>query len=358
MTHAPHLCTPPVRLLCVACASRSDGRLVQDGSEPASDAGNGSWGYKYAVVTDRFSACNRRMGKRPEGCVITRCASAHGNGGNKQANRNSEYKGDKRMGTENKRRIGEAVVLILFFIFDGYEFWPTSHLIALSAAILGTSAVFFAEMPIRAWIISSAGLVFVAAVIYFTASPILPEETETHGWLLPANDDTPHNSCGSIGIGKGQLLVIVGSNALVNRGTQKFQALNVGSCPVISFDRNQEGLAIDADVFDEAGILVARVESNEFHLVPGQYSYSKRPDRSTLVVFNREGHELLRIRYLNPLTAQIRGIFACKGSEPIIVTDEAVMTVGRKAALSIGNCLFDDPAGIRLPVGPSRAHSN
>ena len=59
----------------------------------------------------------------------------------------------------------------------------------------------------------------------FTASPILPEETEIHGWLLPASDDTPHNSCGMIGIGKYQLLVIAGSNAIVNRGTQKFRAL-------------------------------------------------------------------------------------------------------------------------------------
>jgi hypothetical protein len=192
----------------------------------------------------------------------------------------------------------------------------------------------------------------------FTASPILPEETEIHGWLLPASDDTPHNSCGMIGIGKDQLLVIAGSNAIVNRGTQKFRALTVGSCPVISFDRNQEGSAIDADVFDESGILVARVESNEFHLVPGKYSYGNRPDRSTLTVFDREGNELLAIRYLNPSTIQIRGVFACKGSEPIMVTDDAVMTVGRKAALSIGNCLFDDPAGIRLPVGPARAHSN
>ena len=40
-----------------------------------------------------------------------------------------------------------------------------------------------------------------------------------------------------------------------------------------------------------------------------------------------------------------------------MVTDDAVVTVGRKAALSIGNCLFDDPAGIRLPVRPARAHS-
>ena len=38
-----------------------------------------------------------------------------------------------------------------------------------------------------------------------------------------------------------------------------------------------------------------------------------------------------------------------------MVTDDAVMTVGRKAALSIGNCLFDDPAEIGFPVRPARA---
>jgi hypothetical protein len=40
-------------------------------------------------------------------------------------------------------------------------------------------------------------------------------------------------------------------------------------------------------------------ETMNVHLVSGQYSYSERPDAHRLVVYNRQGNDLLWVRYVN-----------------------------------------------------------
>jgi hypothetical protein len=89
-------------------------------------------------------------------------------------------------------------------------------------------------------------------------------------------------------------------------------------------------MRIDADVFDTHGNLSARIRDNEFNVIPGQHSYRERPDRSTLVVYDKQGKEMLRVRYLNPAAAQIRGIFACADMPPVTISDTGIKPASGK----------------------------
>jgi len=59
------------------------------------------------------------------------------------------------------------------------------------------------------------GLITFAAQPYFP--PPLPQETGNHGWLIPANDPTPPNSCTNIGVPVTQaaLTIILGDGAAI-----------------------------------------------------------------------------------------------------------------------------------------------
>jgi hypothetical protein len=245
------------------------------------------------------------------------------------------------------KRIGEFLILGLYLAIDVVEIWHKSHFWTLVVAVIGGVALILLDggFSWRQITVMTALSVVGCAMIYLVAPPILPEETETHGWLLPANDPTPTSYCGEMG----GLTVIAGQNAFVSTMSGKFVALIVDSCPVLCVDRGESGVQIDADVFDDQGNLSARVENNEFHLIPGQVSYQKRPDRSTLIAYDRQGKELLRIRYLNPKVLQIRGVFTCKGSKPVTITDDRIILPGDRPGApssAYGNCNINSPIPI------------
>jgi hypothetical protein len=241
------------------------------------------------------------------------------------------------MRPENKRRIGEAVVLILYFIIDGYEVWPTSHLIALLIAVVGISAVVYAEAPIIWWFVCTAMLAVIAWAFYFIAPPIPPEETQEHGWLEYAS------------IQNDAIITLLGNNVVFSDKPRKFTALTVGHCPVVLIDHSHGNkLFVDADVFNSSGYLAVRIQSNEFHLIPTQIAFGTRPDRSTLTVTGPKGEELFWIRYLNPKAVQVRGVFACENHRPITVTDDGIV-LPNKAVIS-GNCA--EATGRGLWIGP------
>jgi hypothetical protein len=208
------------------------------------------------------------------------------------------------------------------------------------ATVIGIAALLFLDgsfSEYKIFIITAVLCVF-CSIIYFVAPPILPEETETHGWLLPANEPTPPNGCDSMAPPKEAILFLFGSNGVWSTSNEKIHVFTLGSCPVLSMQHKAHRLLIDADLFDNSGNLVVRITKNEFNLVSGQYSYGERSeDRSTIAVHDRQGNEVFYIRYVNPAVARVRGEFSCRDGTTAIITDDRVFDPKRRNLIS-GSC--------------------
>jgi hypothetical protein len=161
------------------------------------------------------------------------------------------------------------------------------------------------------------------------------QETETHGWLLPANDPMPHNSSideMSTTTTAHTLFVLLGSTTtwLADSDTRR-AILGLGGRRVLSMWRKGDKVAVDADFFAPTGNLAARIERNEFHLISGEYSFSRRSqDLSALSVFDKKGNLFFSIHYLNPRVVKILGTFLAidsKGFLDRVIIDNDVMHV-------------------------------
>ena len=224
-----------------------------------------------------------------------------------------------------RRRIGEAVVLALFFIADALGVWPESHGKALLIGAAGTAAVLFIELPLRPWLISS-GIIAVAALgINWAIGPVPRPEVEVSGLLQPGNDPVPVNPCVQGTNKQPTFSVLFGANAFQVPSTGQFAIFRRADRAILSAEMAPEGLAIDADIFGLSGSLVGRIVRNEFHVVTSDKTFAeRRGDLSTLAVLDGSNNELLYVRYMNPLTIRVRGIFAAPGKKTVRITDDSL----------------------------------
>ncbi len=104
---------------------------------------------------------------------------------------------------------------------------------------------------------------------------LLSEETEIHGWLLPADEPTPRNGCakpGAPSIPREAILFIAGTAAWTE-SQGKSLVLHIGDSNLLFVQREGPRLAFDADIFNKQGNLVVRITENEPQLIYGEYSY-------------------------------------------------------------------------------------
>jgi hypothetical protein len=203
----------------------------------------------------------------------------------------------------------ELFFTVVFFIINFYFIWPISH---VKAWLLMTTTVAISLALIIPRIGIGLGvLVFATGLVstYFVPPMSLPE-TETHGWLIPANDPNP-----ALGICEGPkdaLRIFFGSNIYWTT-LQDAIVITLHRHPMLTIHRTKKGLQIDADIFNSSGEGVVHIERNEFHLIKGEhevsYAESRETDRSTLLVRGPQFQEVLFIHYLNPRALRVRGIF-------------------------------------------------
>lgn len=248
------------------------------------------------------------------------------------------------MHTENKRRLGEALTLILYFILDAYAIWPESHLKALFAAVFGTAVVLLIELPWRWWAASTTALAIIAMIVYFVIGPVIVPDVEVTGLLQAGGEPTPPNGCdrtpyGIPALPPDTLKVLFGNNAVAHTGQGKFTALQIAQCPVLAMERTASGIGVFADLYDAKGKLIARVTNNQIHVLTGEHvSLDRRGDLSTLIVTDGAGAELLHVRYLNETAIKVRGVFGCPGH-----------TLVRTPEMFINNsCLANNMVGISV----------
>jgi hypothetical protein len=232
---------------------------------------------------------------------------------------------------QDKRRemIGGILATGLWFSIDLYFLYPEHHQAGFWLGLLFVSFQLI-QIPIfelrTTAIVIALILGLVGGIGQFILPPTPLSETETHGWLVPADDTTPANACAGKVQGNA-LLVIFGTNAIWS-GKDDFVALKIGDCTTLEVNRTRQGLGVTVDIHAANEDLISRIVRNEFHLVPGEFAYADRSaDLSTLTVYDRAGKEMLYVHYANPHALDIRGKFFCSGVS-------VVATAGRDVVMN------------------------
>ncbi len=169
------------------------------------------------------------------------------------------------------------------------------------------------------------------ATVYFDKSKNLAKRvtlTEAlEGLLIPANEPDPPNPCWHMTIPNEALKMFLGNTNLVwTTGTQAV-VLRFGKQEVLSIRRTDKGAAVSAKVFSEDGKVVAQIVDNQFYINPNNF-FRKAGDKHSLVVYDLEAQEVLRVRYLNTLSFKVTGVFYSVGMQRVLISED-VMMVGK-----------------------------
>ncbi len=165
------------------------------------------------------------------------------------------------------------------------------------------------------------GFVGVGLIMWAYSAQTDWELSQPDAPLLPATDPDPPTSCSSIPSNalrvymKGQLHwatkfphTVIGFGNEEELKTQQFEKALV-------LDRRDTQLLISAKVRGRDSKLLATIDNNEFNINTNNAlpTHKPRPDKSTLIVHDQEGNEVLNIRYLNPHSVRITGILYFRG---------------------------------------------
>jgi hypothetical protein len=239
-----------------------------------------------------------------------------------------------------------AGATILAGIVAFISFYPQSHFVAFMvlAAFCSLVAAYqlytidFSPAEIAISIIPIFGIALVGCHV---VGPNLPAETENHGWLLPAELPVPTTNCFPDGRG---LMFIAGRNiAKFDSDAVKATLLTLDSTHIISVEQQDNKLSFNVDLFDDDGNIAVKIIRNEFHLTPNsKVSYQERSDdRSAITVHDNKDREILYIKYANPKTVFIRGIFHSSEGNSAVIDDDEITLHGTSTLTLAGNCARD-----------------
>lgn len=116
-------------------------------------------------------------------------------------------------------------------------------------------------------------------------------------------------------IPKDAMRVYLGGTVVFTHAKEQ-RILEILGHPLLSVRRSEDGILLDAEVYDSEGKIVATIEDNAPR--PSTESYlAERPDRHTFTVRDLENREVLRVRYVNETCIVVTGIFRYKGESLI-----------------------------------------
>ena len=121
-----------------------------------------------------------------------------------------------------------------------------------------------------------------------------------------------------------ELVARVGGSTMHSKG-KSFVAVRWADEDVVTVHSTGDGLTISARVYSADGRIVADIENNEFTVNPNNYFKIKRPDRSTLVVYNQTDEECLNVKYVATRYLTITGIFYKPGRGKLVMTPEGMI---------------------------------
>jgi hypothetical protein len=132
-----------------------------------------------------------------------------------------------------------------------------------------------------------------------------------NGQLLPANDPMPSTGCGLPA--KDQYIVSINGGGHMFR---KFPhtVLLLNGYKTVWLDKKKDGtIALFLDIRDDTERIALRVDKDGFFVNPHATLFARRPDKSSLVIQNDLGADLISVRYANPQAFVVTGQLANLG---------------------------------------------
>lgn len=192
--------------------------------------------------------------------------------------------------------------------------------------LLTIGAYFLSHSPIIASGVFLLTLIVTIIAIKVTTRQEATKETETHGLLTPANDPSPPTPPDCLLPSKGAVALYFGTSVAYLNESAHHSLFTVKGESLLSLDRSPEGLKITANIYDQNG-MVTYLKDNEFNITPSVYQRRERPDKHTLIVYDKWGKRVLYVRYLNPSAIKILGTFWHSTlSHPFVIEEEQFTT--------------------------------
>jgi hypothetical protein len=119
-----------------------------------------------------------------------------------------------------------------------------------------------------------------------------------NGQLIPANDPTPKTGCGTLPKGN-YIAVVDGGGYMFTRFPHVVVSLHRQKA--IWLDKKPDGsVALFMDVRGADGAIAIRIDKDGFFINPKAALYVRRPDKSTILIQNEKGDDVLVVKYVNP----------------------------------------------------------
>jgi len=159
---------------------------------------------------------------------------------------------------------------------------------------------------------------------WFVPDAIKIDLSTNEGILIPGDEPTPAKP--RCNIPSTAMGVFFGSNVAWTVD-QAFDIIRIGDQSLFTVSRTDSNLTITRlQIFDDTNEIIATIDADGFWVK--NTSRKKRPDPSTLIVYDKRDQRVLFVRFLNPRALYIEGIFRLKGFAPLIITADAA-SMGR-----------------------------
>ena len=155
------------------------------------------------------------------------------------------------------------------------------------------------------------------------------------GLLLPGDEPDPPVACPNVP--SNALKVFLG-DSLASTTADELTVLKIKGIDVLSLRRTSNGVAILAKVFSEDGKVVAQIVDNRLYVNPGNFLRIDNPDSHSLAVYDLHQRQVLAIRYLNPQSVRVVGIFQLPERAPVVISENEFL-VGTNRLLHV--CLSE-----------------
>jgi hypothetical protein len=134
-----------------------------------------------------------------------------------------------------------------------------------------------------------------------------------NGKLIPGNFPTPANNCGAIP--SKAVALFVGTNVTITDIFPHIVLFSLKMGPVLTIDRSDNSMSILLDIKTRDGKIITRMDRDGYVVNRNEDLQIKRPDKSTLIVIDVYGLEVLKARFLNPRALQLTGAIRYPGSD-------------------------------------------
>jgi hypothetical protein len=185
--------------------------------------------------------------------------------------------------------------------------WLTSSTLQRKAKLVRRHRLNRRDYLITKWGVSIA--LFGATVATLTLSSYIQDRIDLslyEGPLIPANDPNPPGPCSPNG---DELALYLGKNT-VKSAQFPLNAISIDHETVMKVDRTPEGyLTLSVDITSDDRRIIARIQNNVLTVNRLNVLSKKRVDKSSLIVVDQRGKEVLNARYSNPHVFRFNGIF-------------------------------------------------